>query len=109
LLFIFLEPPPQNSDLPQKWDWLVRVVRERLMCMDGAVRSKLQSKVMRFFGMWSFAVLIGTSMRPGLVPAVISIVRLHFSSITAGGDGSSSNVHALDVAFLAYIACCAGA
>ncbi len=62
-----------------------------------------------FFGMWSFAVLVETSMRPGLVPAVICIVRSHLASITAGGYGSSSNMHALDVAFVAYISCCAGA
>ena len=43
-------------------------------------------------------------LSPGLAPAVICMLRTHLASIAAG----SSSALALDAAFLAYVACCAG-
>jgi hypothetical protein len=49
--------------------------------------------------------LIRLPLSPGLIPAAICIIRSHVASFAAFGDSSTA---ALDVAFLAYVACCAG-
>jgi hypothetical protein len=45
------------------------------------------------------------TLHSGLIPAVIGIMNSRLSSIASVGGGRT---HALDVAFIAYVACCAG-